>query len=163
MTANRRAKDDARAESSRTGQPYAKVRRQQRGPGQQHATPVPSQVLDLLIDTFATHEASLLVEEWTIAGARESFVHPGAPFGRVVAWLWRTDRQYAMQTLGEWLAMVRRGVADHDLTPTVTVDDLVAGLRRSLPPTFPDEQRDDLVVAARRELPELVRAWESPA
>lgn len=77
-------------------------------------------------------------------------VHPGDPFGKVLAWLWLTDRAAAMLTLDDFCAQLR----DHGRDPApVTLDDVLAGLTFAMPARFPDTEFEALIAEARRMVP----------
>lgn len=74
-------------------------------------------------------------------------VHPGDPFGKVLAWQWLTDRAAAMLTLADFGAQLR----DHGRDPApVTLDDVLAGLTLAMPTRFPDAEFEALIAEARR-------------
>ena len=50
---------------------------------------VPGNVLDVLVGNMATRAGAQAIEDWRPNGV----VHLGDPFGRVLVWLWQTDRR----------------------------------------------------------------------
>jgi|GEM_PF-4107765 len=77
-------------------------------------------------------------------------VHPGDPFGKVLAWLWLTDPGAAMLFLADFCSQLR----DHGHDPVpVALDDILAGLTFAMPARFPDAEFDALIAEARRTVP----------
>ena len=77
-------------------------------------------------------------------------VHPGDAFGKVLAWLWLTDRAAAMVMLVDFCSQLR----DHGQNPMpVTLDDVLAGLTFAMPARFPDSEFEALIAEARRMVP----------
>lgn len=77
-------------------------------------------------------------------------VHPGDSFGRIVAWMWAQDREETMLLLADFLAELR----DHhalsgDVTPPVSLAEVLTGLRLAWPPTAADAELADLTDYAR--------------
>lgn len=110
---------------------------------------VPDEIRERLLNSFTAREASLLIAGWRRDGYPGS-VRPGDPFGTVLAWLWRDDPDRAVDLLGEFVAMLRG--ADDVAPATLGVDELLAGLRMAVPPSFPDGEYAALVERARTEV-----------
>jgi hypothetical protein len=108
-----------------------------------------------------------LAHSWAVAGKRRHtpdgahsqrhyppgrLAHPGDGFGRIVAWMWNHDRDEAMLFLADYFAELRQHqyLASH-LTPPVSLDELLSGLRLAWPSTTPEFDYDTFVDQARHE------------
>jgi hypothetical protein len=81
---------------------------------------------------------------------------PGDPFGTVFAWLWEDDPDQAMVFLGDVMAVLRDHNPVADLSPPVTLDEILSGLRLALPSGFTGY--DHVVDKARRDVPATTAA-----
>jgi len=118
------------------------------------ATPtVPSAILTTLLGGFASHIGEVLRDAHLRTG-RQTPLHPGDHFGRVLVWAWETDRSRAMLLLLDVLLALRTAPPGATPpSPAYTLEDLLSGLRYAQPPGFTDY--DLLVAAARVEVPTL--------
>ena len=117
---------------------------------------VPHSVLTTLLGGFASHIGEELRTRHAMVG-RQTPLHPGDHYGRVLAWAWETDRSMAMLLLLDVLVALRTappGTAPP--SPAYTLEDLLAGLRFALPNRFDDYDR--LVAAARVDVPAMYGA-----
>lgn len=113
---------------------------------------IPNPVMRTMCAHTAMAAADQVLEGFRIGAGYQpgQAVHPGDPFGKVLAWLWLTDRAAAMLTLADFCAHLR----DHGRDPApVTLDDVLAGLTYAMPTRFPDPEFDALIAEARRVVP----------
>jgi len=111
---------------------------------------MPQRVYRQLAAGFAIHSAEWITGIITRHPQHRGALHAGDPFGTVFAWMWQDDPDQAMVFLADTLAALR----DHnpvELTPRVTLDELLSSMRLALPHDFTDYQA--VVAMARREVP----------
>lgn len=114
---------------------------------------VPSAILTTLLGGFASHIGEVLRGTHVRTG-RQTPLHPGDHFARVLVWAWETDRSRAMQLLLDVLLALRTAPPGATPpSPAYTLEDLLAGLPYALPPGFGDYDR--LVAAARVDVPAM--------
>ncbi len=111
---------------------------------------IPRQVYDTLKAGFAGHAAEWLTRKLRDNPEDRQVMHPGDPFGRVLAWVWREDPDEAMLLLADYLAMLRDHNPWADIDPPVRLDEVLGGLRLALPHDF--GEYDALVAKAHREV-----------
>jgi hypothetical protein len=117
---------------------------------------VPMSILTTLLGGFASHIGDQLRESHT-SGGRQTPLHPGDHYGRILAWAWETERPLAMLLLLDVLVALRTtppGAAPP--SPPYTLEDLLAGLRFALLNRFDDYDR--LIAAARVDVPAMYGA-----
>lgn len=110
---------------------------------------LPRNVYRHLVAAFAAHSAEWITRMITKNPPHRDAMHPGDPFGTVLAWIWEDDPDQAMVFLADVMTMLR----DHnpvEVSPPVTLDELLSGLRLALPNGFTGY--DQLVEKARREV-----------
>jgi hypothetical protein len=83
---------------------------------------------------------------------RQRLIHPGDPFGRVFAWVWRQDPGEAMMMLADYLAVLRDHNLVADLDPPVRLDDILRGLRLALPDDIDEASYGAMVAQARQQV-----------
>lgn len=87
------------------------------------------------------------------ASGRPRLVLLDDAFGRIVAWMWSHDRDETMLLLADYLAQLR----EHhhlaaDVTPLVSLDELLGGLRLAWPPTAAEGELAALADYARHQV-----------
>jgi hypothetical protein len=115
---------------------------------------LPRQVYETLKAGFNASSADWLIRNvlHDRPGQSPRVLHPGDPFGRVFAWVWRDDPDQAILLLADYMADLR----DHhpraaDIDPPLRLDEVLNGLRLALPHDFDDYQA--VVSKARSEVP----------
>jgi hypothetical protein len=119
---------------------------------------VPDRVVELLLAGFNRHWA-----HWQLAALRDqggyqpgTVVHPGDPFGTVLAWLWSQDRDEAAEFVAEYMALLR---VHDELVPAdgalVRFDHLLASLEMAMPDGF---EADSLIAYLRSRVPRFYGA-----
>ena len=117
---------------------------------------IPRRVYQLLRSGFVQHEAHDLLRGLRRDGGYlpGDVVHPGDPFGTVLAWLWRDNPNEAVSLLGDFVAQMRKwDELAHSQNPAVRLDDLLETLPLALPGDFTDAETEALISRARSELP----------
>ena len=113
------------------------------------AAPMPRRVRRILQGGFASSSANRLLQSWQAQG-RPNHVHPGGLFGIVLAWLWEDDHDEAMIFLAGYLAELNIHHPEAGAHGSVSLEDLLAGLRLAMPQGFDD--LPELCAAARAEV-----------
>ncbi|WP_159080852.1 hypothetical protein [Nocardia suismassiliense] len=112
------------------------------------AAEMPRHIRDALLSTFVVREADRAITDF---GARRGhFAHIGDPFGKILAWLWRTNPDEAMQYLTQYLMHLR----DHHPNrpePPIRLDDVLTALRLAIDIT--DDEYTAICDQARTEVP----------
>lgn len=114
---------------------------------------------DPVVRTMCAHTAMAAADQVLVGfklpeGGYQSgqAVHPGDAFGKVLAWLWLTDRAAAMLMLVDFCSQLR----DHGHDPVpVTLNDVLTGLTFAMPARFPDSEFEALIAEARRIVPSM--------
>lgn len=115
---------------------------------------VPDNVLSTLLAGFVAGAASRTLDSAADRSSRPEFLHPGDPFGRVLAWVWQLSPDRAMIQLADYLAELRvHGPGAGDLDPPIRLEEILRGLRFALPQGFTDY--DQIVERARQQVPRL--------
>lgn len=108
---------------------------------------VPTRVYELLRAGFVRHWAHWQLQAQRASGGYKpgDVVHPGDPFGTVLAWLWSTDKDETALFVAEYLADLR--VHDElagEPGARIKLDDLLISLELALPD---DVDEPDAMVA----------------
>jgi hypothetical protein len=111
---------------------------------------LPRNVYKHLVAAFAAHSAEWITRAIMKNQAQRDVMHPGDPFGAVLAWIWEDDPDQAMVFLADVMAMLRDHNLVAQLSPPVALDEFLSGLRLALPSAFTGY--DQLVEKARREV-----------
>ena len=126
---------------------------------------IPNRVLELLIDGFVRDEARWLLKTLADRGGYRpgTPANPGDPVGIVLGWLWLHHPSWAMSFLGDYIVQLR---TDNELVdpngPPILLDDLLAGIRFTLPQWVDADQAIALVEEARRDTPVRLGALPQP-
>ncbi|WP_280497619.1 hypothetical protein [Nocardia asiatica] len=108
---------------------------------------MPWRVRELLLAGFCAREADQAIR---VLGARRGdFQHAGDSLGAVLAWLWRTAPQEAMECLATYLAELRTYHPDAP-QPPIRLDDVLAALQ--LAADFTDDEYQALCARARTDV-----------
>jgi hypothetical protein len=114
--------------------------------------PVPEDVLMHLRHAITESTSRFALDVWIGPG---DVVRMGDPFGRVIAWLWQTDPDTAVETFGEMLHRIRH--VEPNATKAITLDDALKGFRLDLPGHGVGEGEPELLDRLRRDLPARFR------
>jgi hypothetical protein len=112
-------------------------------------TPVPEPEFSYLISGFVVGSAELTLQGLTYSPG--SAIHPGDPVGKVITWLWRTNRNEAALRTADFLAQLREH--SPSANSTIHFEDLLAGLRFALPRDVEQSEADQLMDFLRAEVP----------
>jgi hypothetical protein len=116
---------------------------------------VPSHIYDRLMSGFLCHEAHWLLTAMRRDGGYtpDMAIHPGDPFGRVIAWLWETAPEEAIMAVATYMSQVNKW--DELAEPQVRLEDILDGLGFAVPHGFPTTEMEALRERARQEVPDL--------
>jgi hypothetical protein len=107
---------------------------------------VPQTVYEKLIGGFVRDTARDLLDQH----AEGRVLHPGDPFGHVLAWLWATQPDDAVAVMADVLAEIRYHARGADRT--ITLDELLSGVQFAIH-DMPDHDADALVARLRADVP----------
>ncbi|MGY2033397.1 hypothetical protein [Nocardia gipuzkoensis] len=108
---------------------------------------MPWRVRELLLAGFCAQEADQAIR---VLGARRgAFQHAGDSLGAVLAWLWRTAPEEAMECLATYLAELRNHHPDAP-QPPIRLDDVLTALQ--LAADFTGEEYQALCARARTDV-----------
>jgi hypothetical protein len=111
------------------------------------ASEMPWRVRELLLAGFCSREADRAIREF--GATRGDFLHAGDGLGAVLAWLWRTSPDEAMECLATYLAELRNRHPDAP-QPPIRLDDVLGALQ--LAADLTDEEYKALCARARTEV-----------
>lgn len=112
---------------------------------------IPLSIRRTLQGGFIKGHAGWLLESWKRNGGRPGYLHPRDPVGRVLAYLWNDDHDEAMIFIADYLAELN---VHHELAGqfgTVSLGEVLDGLRLCMPPSF--DQLKRLQAQALKDVP----------
>lgn len=115
---------------------------------------MPTHVLESLTAGFIRGTADFMLDR-LLRGDASRLAHPGDGFGRVLAWTWRERGEGAAALLvADLLAMLQMHHPRADeLQPAITLDELVSGIRLSLPGDVSEQEAAEVLAALRERVP----------
>jgi hypothetical protein len=113
---------------------------------------VPNHVFEKIVGGFIQQTADEMLGQHR----GRSLLHPGDPFGQLIAWVWENHPDEAPHYVADLLSELRyhRPGADQ----TITLDDLLAGLQFAIAPNMSGADADALTAALRAGVPDYFDA-----
>jgi len=111
---------------------------------------VPNDVFEKLIYGLLRSTARSLLGQRAVGGP-EAVLHPGDPFGTVIAWCWKEHPDEAVAYVGDLLAEVRYHAPGSD--KTITLGELLDGLTFAMPNEMPGTELRAMIARMTAEIP----------
>jgi hypothetical protein len=114
---------------------------------------IPRGLFETLQHDAACELAARFVDSYR-SGSQNGVVHPGDDLGRVVAWVWRVDREATYDFLATYMAQIR--VHGRDTIEDMPFSSILDGLVQY---AWPGWASDDDAEELRRLAPERVQSY----
>jgi hypothetical protein len=97
---------------------------------------VPQRVYETLVAGAVEASAAWLVRSVLDDPQHREVLHPGDPFGRIIAWCWQHNPDEAMMRMGDYLEHVRKWQPRAgEIQPPIRMSEILSGLRFAWPST----------------------------